>query len=47
MLQNDTLEYVVARHREIHEYPEIGFDLPKTLPALCLQDPRSDARLRT
>ena len=31
MLQNDTLEYVVARRREIHEYPEIGFDLPKTL----------------
>lgn len=31
MLQKDTLEYVVKLRREIHEYPEIGFDLPKTL----------------
>jgi len=31
MLQNDTCEYVVRLRREIHEYPEIGFDLPKTL----------------
>ena len=31
MLQNDTLEYVVKLRREIHEYPEIGFDLPRTL----------------
>jgi len=31
MLQKDTLEYVVSLRREIHEYPEIGFDLPKTL----------------
>ena len=25
------MEYVVKLCREIHEYPEIGFDLPKTL----------------
>ena len=31
MLQNDTHEYAVRLRREIHEYPEIGFDLPKTL----------------
>ena len=31
MLQNDTCEYVVKLRRELHEYPEIGFDLPKTL----------------
>lgn len=31
MLQNDTFEYAVRLRREIHEYPEIGFDLPKTL----------------
>ena len=31
MLQNDTYEYAVRLRREIHEYPEIGFDLPKTL----------------
>ena len=24
-------EYIVALRREIHEYPEIGFDLPKTI----------------
>lgn len=31
MLQKDTLEYVIALRRELHQYPEIGFDLPKTL----------------
>lgn len=31
MLQKETLEYVIKLRREIHEYPEIGFDLPKTL----------------
>lgn len=31
MLQKDTFEYVVKLRREIHAYPEIGFDLPKTL----------------
>ena len=31
MLQYDTLNYVVALRRELHQYPEIGFDLPKTL----------------
>ena len=24
-------EYIIALRREIHEYPEIGFDLPKTI----------------
>ena len=24
-------DYVVALRREIHEYPEIGFDCPRTL----------------
>lgn len=31
MLQQDTLEYVIALRRELHQYPEIGYDLPKTL----------------
>lgn len=31
MLQKDTFDYAVRLRREIHEYPEIGFDLPKTL----------------
>ncbi|MBR4863764.1 MAG: amidohydrolase [Oscillospiraceae bacterium] len=31
MLQKDTLEYVIGLRRELHQYPEIGFDLPKTL----------------
>ena len=31
MLCSDTLDYMIALRREIHEYPEIGFDLPKTL----------------
>lgn len=31
MLQKDTLDYVIGLRREIHQYPEIGFDLPKTL----------------
>ena len=31
MLQKDTLDYVIKLRRELHEYPEIGFDLPKTL----------------
>ena len=25
------LEYAVSLRRELHKYPEIGFDLPKTL----------------
>ena len=31
MLQNDTFSRVVALRREIHRYPEVGFELPKTL----------------
>jgi len=31
VLQKDTFAYTVALRREIHQYPEIGFDLPKTL----------------
>ena len=31
MLQNDTFEYMVQMRRQLHQYPEIGFDLPKTL----------------
>ena len=31
MIQKDTLAYITKLRREIHEYPEIGFDLPKTL----------------
>ena len=31
MLDQLTHDYVVKLRREIHEYPEIGFDLPKTL----------------
>ena len=31
MLQKDTLTYAIKLRRELHEYPEIGFDLPKTL----------------
>jgi len=31
MLDQTTPAYVVNLRREIHEYPEIGFDLPKTL----------------
>ena len=31
MLCSDTLDYMIALRREIHEYPEIGFDLPKTI----------------
>lgn len=31
MLQKDTFEYVVNLRRELHQYPEVGFDLPKTL----------------
>ena len=31
MLCSDTLDYMIALRREIHEYPEIGFELPRTL----------------
>lgn len=31
MLQKDTFPYVVALRRELHQYPELGFDLPRTL----------------
>ena len=31
MLQNATVDYAITLRRELHEYPEIGFDLPKTL----------------
>ncbi len=31
MLQNGTFEYMVKMRRQLHQYPEIGFDLPKTL----------------
>ena len=24
-------EYIISLRHEIHEYPEIGFDLPKTI----------------
>ena len=31
MLQKDTFAYVVNLRRELHQCPEIGFDLPQTL----------------
>lgn len=31
MLQNDTFAYMVQMRRQLHQFPEIGFDLPKTL----------------
>ncbi len=31
MLNNGTYEYMVEMRRQLHQYPEIGFDLPKTL----------------
>lgn len=31
MLQKDTFSYVVQLRRELHRYPELGFELPKTL----------------
>ena len=31
MIQNDTLQYMIDLRRELHQCPEIGFDLPKTL----------------
>lgn len=31
MLENGTFEYMSAMRRELHQHPEIGFDLPKTL----------------
>ena len=31
MLQKDTFEYAVKIRRQLHQYPEIGFDLPRTL----------------
>ena len=31
MMQEATFEYAVKLRRELHSYPEIGFDLPKTL----------------
>lgn len=30
-MDSATLEYAVGLRRELHQYPEIGFDLPKTL----------------
>ena len=31
MISNETFEYAVKLRRQLHMYPEIGFDLPKTL----------------
>jgi len=31
MIEQSTCEYVVKMRRQIHQYPEIGFDLPRTL----------------
>lgn len=31
MLSSGTYEYMVQMRRQLHQYPEIGFDLPKTL----------------
>lgn len=31
MLQKDTFEYAVKIRRQLHQWPEVGFDLPKTL----------------
>lgn len=31
MIEQATCEYVVKMRRQIHQYPEVGFDLPKTL----------------
>lgn len=30
-LSNDIFSYAASVYRELHEYPEIGFDLPKTV----------------
>ena len=31
MLQKDTLDYMISLRRELHQCPEVGFDLPETL----------------
>ena len=31
MVSNELFDYVVSIRRQIHEYPEIGFDLPRTV----------------
>lgn len=31
MISNETFEYAVKLRRQLHQYPEIGFDLPRTL----------------
>ena len=35
MISNETYEYAVQMRRQIHQYPELGFDLDRTLALVC------------